>query len=281
MPLGLAGANKVVDRHPSFRLQRVIVIRTPENIELRYALAGAGSRAAAYFIDFVLMSLVGQLLINLLAYFIASLVALFSGEGTLWIGAVVTLLLFMMYNCYFMLFEWLLSGQTPGKRLMHIRVIKDGGYALRFFDTLVRNLLRVVDFIPLFYGVGLTSLLLTRNSQRLGDLAAGTLVVHQDQVLADSLLPALPAAPLAEPLPADKLSAVPVALLSLIGQFLARLDLLAPRARHDIATDLVDLVRRSSGLRPQAGQSSEGFLGIVFNQAEQIRSSSAPVAATA
>ena len=89
---------------------------------------------------------------------------------------------FALYNGYFILLEWLLNGQTPGKRLLHIRVIKQGGYALRFFDTLLRNLLRVVDFLPLFYGVGLTSLLLTRDSQRVGDLVAGTLVVYQEPV---------------------------------------------------------------------------------------------------
>ncbi len=78
-------------------------------------------------------------------------------------------------------------------------MIKQGGYALRFFDTLLRNLLRVVDFLPLFYGVGLTSLLLTRDSQRLGDLVAGTLVVYQEPVESGSLVAELPAAGLAEP----------------------------------------------------------------------------------
>ena len=101
---------------------------------------------------------------------------------------------FALYNGYFILFEWLLNGQTPGKRMLHVRVIKQGGYALRFFDTLLRNLLRVVDFLPLFYGVGLTSLLLTRDSQRLGDLVAGTLVVYQEPVETESLLADLPAA---------------------------------------------------------------------------------------
>ena len=110
-----------------------------------------------------------------------------------------TLVSFALYNGYFILFEWLLNGQTPGKRLLHIRVIKQGGYALRFFDTLLRNLLRVVDFLPLFYGVGLTSLLLTRDSQRLGDLVAGTLVVYQEPVQTESLLPDLPAPEESEP----------------------------------------------------------------------------------
>jgi uncharacterized RDD family membrane protein YckC len=155
--------------------QRVVSIRTPENIELAYALAGPGSRAAAYVVDLLIMSVICQVLINLLAYVVMLLFSTFGVQGGLWVSAIVTLVAFTLYNGYFILLEWLWNGQTPGKRLLHIRVIKQGGYALRFFDTLLRNLLRVVDFLPLFYGVGLTSLLLTRDSQRLGDLIAGTL----------------------------------------------------------------------------------------------------------
>ena len=103
-------------------------------------------------------------------------------RANLWVAAIVTLGSFALYNGYFILLEWLMNGQTPGKRMLHIRVIKQGGYSLRFFDTLLRNLLRVVDFLPLFYGVGLTSLVLTRDSQRVGDLVAGTLVVYQEPV---------------------------------------------------------------------------------------------------
>ena len=133
------------------------------------------------------------MLFNLLVYAFALLLSAFGVQSELWVSAIVGLGSFALYNGYFILFEWLLNGQTPGKRLLHIRVIKQGGYALRFFDTLLRNLLRVVDFLPLFYGVGLTSLLLTRDSQRLGDLVAGTLVVYQEPVQTESLLPDLPA----------------------------------------------------------------------------------------
>ena len=170
----------------------MISIRTPENIELSYALAGPGSRAAAYFIDLLVMFVVCQLLINLLVVAFAALLSALGVESRLWVSAIVGPARFALYNGYFILLEWLLNGQTPGKRLLHIRVIKQGGYALRFFDTLLRNLLRVVDFLPLFYGVGLTSLLFTRDSQRVGDLVAGTLVVYQEPVETDSLLAGSP-----------------------------------------------------------------------------------------
>ena len=165
------------------------------------------------------MSVVCQLLINLLVVAFAALFSALGVESQLWISAIVGLVAFALYNGYFILLEWLLNGQTPGKRLLHIRVIKQGGYALRFFDTLLRNLLRVVDFLPLFYGVGLTSLLFTRDSQRLGDLVAGTLVVYQEPVETDSLLPDLPAAEESEPpLPAVQLAAIPDEAISLAGR---------------------------------------------------------------
>ena len=148
---------------------------------------------------------------------------------------------FALYNGYFILLEWLLNGQTPGKRMLHIRVIKQGGYALRFFDTLLRNLLRVVDFLPLFYGVGLTSLLLTRDSQRLGDLVAGTLVVYQEPVETESLLPDLPAPERFEAaLPAVQLAAIPNEAISLADQYLRSRTELAPRPRQEIAAELVE-----------------------------------------
>src|SRR5262249_54993175 len=151
-----------------------------------------------------------QLLSNLITVLVTSLSPHISKGGELWAAAVASLLAFAIYNGYFIFFEWLLNGQTPGKRLLHIRVIQQGGYALRFFDTLLRNLLRVVDFIPLFYGVGLVSLLMSRNSQRLGDLVAGTLVVHQEPVATGSLLEDFPEAAVAdESMPAAQLAAIP------------------------------------------------------------------------
>ena len=225
--------DELMNDHQEPRFRRVISIRTPENIELSYALAGPGSRATAYVIDLLIMSVVCQVLINVLAYLFAMLVSAFGGQSTLWIAAMMTLGSFALYNGYFILLEWLMNGQTPGKRMLHIRVIKQGGYSLRFFDTLLRNLLRVVDFLPLFYGVGLTSLVLTRDSQRVGDLVAGTLVVYQEPVETESLLSDLPAPEESElPLPAAQLAAIPDEAISLAAQYLrSRIELAPRRAR--------------------------------------------------
>jgi uncharacterized RDD family membrane protein YckC len=260
--------------------QRVVSIRTPENIELSYALAGPGSRAAAYVIDLFLMFTVGQVLINLVVAGFALLVDALGAPSGLWMAAIVTLGSFALYNGYFILFEWLLNGQTPGKRVLHIRVIKDGGYALRFFDTLLRNLLRAVDFLPLFYGVGLTSILLTRESQRLGDLVAGTLVVYQEPVQTESLLPDLPAAEEFEaPLPAAQLAAIPSDAIALAGQYLNARGELAPRPRQEIAAELVDIIRETSGLEPRPAQSVESFLAAIVRQSSPALPWSSPAQA--
>ena len=247
----------------------MVSIRTPENIELSFALAGPASRAAAYFIDLLIMSVVCQMLLNLIVYAFALLASALGASGEAWVAAIGGLGFFALYNGYFILLEWLLNGQTPGKRLLHIRVIKQGGYALRFLDTLLRNLLRVIDFLPLFYGVGLTSLLLTRDSQRLGDLVAGTLVVYQEPVETESLLPDLPAPEESElPLPAAQLAAIPDEVIAMAGEYLRSRIELAPRPRQEVAAELVELIRETSGLEPQPGQSVESFLATVVRQAE-------------
>jgi uncharacterized RDD family membrane protein YckC len=262
--------------------QRVVSIRTPENIELSFALAGPGSRAAAYFIDLMIMSAAGQMLINLLAFALVALSRTMGVTSELWISAIAALLAFALYNGYFILLEWLWNGQTPGKRLLHIRVIKRGGFALRFFDTLLRNLLRAIDFLPLFYGVGLTSLLLSRDSQRLGDLVAGTLVVYQEPVQTDSFLGDLPSPDdLGAPFPAAQLSAIPDEAISLAGQYLRSRIELAPRPRQELAGELADLIHETSGLEPRPAQGIESFLASVVRQAEQAPPWSSPLAAQA
>ncbi len=212
----------------------MVSIRTPENIELSYALAGPGSRAVAYIVDVFIMFVVLQMLINLIASGFGLLLRMVGVASDMWIAGIAGIVSFGLYNGYFILFEWLLNGQTPGKRMLHVRVIKQGGYSLRFFDTLLRNLLRVVDFLPMFYGVGLTSLLLTRDSQRLGDLVAGTIVVYQDPVETGSLLADFPTTSESEPpLPAEQVAAIPGEAIQLADEYLRSRSELAPRPRQE------------------------------------------------
>jgi uncharacterized RDD family membrane protein YckC len=142
-------------------------VATPEGIELTLRLAGPVPRALAWSVDFFL-----RIAVVLLVMLVASLLGR-AGTGVVLITA------------FFV--EWLLpawfearwGGQTPGKRLFGIAVLNDDGTPVRWPGALTRNLLRAADFLPLFYGVGLIAMLANRDFKRLGDLAAGTVVVHQ------------------------------------------------------------------------------------------------------
>lgn len=150
-------------------------VRTAESVRLSYPLAGVGNRCLAAFLDVVFQSLLlGGLLI--LAAMLGNLRA-FGDQVALVAVSLYVLLLFGVLWGYYLLFEAVWNGQTPGKRLVGIRVVKDDGSPVDFFAVLVRNLVRIVDLLPGFYAIGTLSILLTRKAQRLGDLAAGTVVV--------------------------------------------------------------------------------------------------------
>ena len=153
-----------------------LIIDTPEQVHLEFVLAGIGSRFMAAFLDGV---------IELIVYLIVIFSAIFSSwkiydsSRSIWLQAALSLFFFCIYWGYHALFEALWKGQTPGKRWAGIRVIKDSGRPINAFEAIARNLVRVVDFLPLFYGVGVLTMLLNAKNRRLGDYVAGTLVVHE------------------------------------------------------------------------------------------------------
>ncbi|HEU4352852.1 MAG TPA: RDD family protein [Burkholderiales bacterium] len=142
-------------------------VATPEGIELTLRLAGPVPRALAWSVDLALRAA-----IVLVAMTLASPLGR-AGWG------VVLLTAFFVEWLLPAWFEAQMRGQTPGKRLFGIAVLNDDGTPLRWPAAMTRNLLRAVDFLPLMYGFGLVSMLLNRDFKRLGDLAAGTVVVYQ------------------------------------------------------------------------------------------------------
>jgi len=154
-----------------------LTIDTPEQVPLEFMLAGIGSRFMAAFLD-ILIELVLYLIMVLLSVWWASS-GFLSGSRSVWWSAIVSLVVFCINWGYYAIFEALWKGQTPGKRWARIRVIKDSGRPINTFEALARNLLRAVDFLPLFYGVGVITMLLNAKNRRLGDYVAGTLVVHE------------------------------------------------------------------------------------------------------
>ena len=146
---------------------------TTEKVPFSYRVAGIGSRFLAWFIDaalIVLLDFVGMMAGSILD-------AARPGVGT----ALIYLWIFGVLWGYFLVFEWLWRGHTPGKRLMGIRVIQWRGTGIAFYQAAVRNIVRMVDSLPFFYAVGIVVAACNRLQRRLGDFAAGTLVVHVER----------------------------------------------------------------------------------------------------
>lgn len=150
------------------RLDTVHTFETPEGVDLHLRVAGPVPRALAWVLD---------TLIRYAVLFVLSMVLLpLAGLG---VGAFL-IMLFLMEWFYPVLFE-VTRGATPGKKAMGLTVVHDNGTPIGWVASIIRNLLRVIDFFPLFYGVGLLSMLISRQFKRLGDLAAGTLVVYAEE----------------------------------------------------------------------------------------------------
>jgi uncharacterized RDD family membrane protein YckC len=166
------------------RLDTVHTFETPEGVDLHLRVAGPVPRALAWVLD---------TLIRYAVLFVLSIVLLpLAGLG---VGAFL-IMLFLMEWFYPVLFE-VTRGATPGKKAMGLIVVHDNGTPIGWAASIIRNLLRVIDFFPLFYGVGLLSMLISHQFKRLGDLAAGTLVVYAEEarradVVIDAAARALP-----------------------------------------------------------------------------------------
>lgn len=223
--------------------QAEMAVVTPESVVFSYEVAGIGSRFLAVLVDHVIEAL--------------AFAALLLAAGSLgWTGNKYFPMLAitgstLAYAGYFILFELLWDGQTPGKRLLGLRVVRDGGYGLTALECILRNVVRIIDFLPVFYGVGLVSMFLSEKSRRLGDFAAGTVVIK------------------------DQPSAIP-SLVRLAGP--AALNALAPEVQASIRRGVVtfnadelrvmrEFLRRRHGLPPDA----RGKLAARLGEAVRVR----------
>lgn len=157
----------------------ILDIQTPENVAFGYQVAGIGSRFLATLLDTLIVILLQvAILVALLLILRAFNITPLEGGLASWIYAVFGLVAFLFYWGYYIFFELLWNGQTPGKRWMGLRVIRADGTPITLSESLIRNLARLVDMLPAAYGVGIITMFVDKQSRRLGDLAAGTLVVH-------------------------------------------------------------------------------------------------------
>ncbi len=160
-------------------LDATVDVETPEQVIVSYTLAGIGTRGAAALIDLVLM----LVLTGTLWYVGASIPRLmptlrdFGGKS--WVNAVLIIGQFLILWGFFVVFEALWDGQTPGKRLLGLRVVRNGGGGVDIGASAARNLIRFIDFLPFGYFVGMICIIANQRNQRLGDLVAGTIVVRE------------------------------------------------------------------------------------------------------
>ena len=237
-----------------------ISIATPEGVDVQLTLAGVGSRFIAAVIDQVI-----QWSIMLAAMLGLALAGTSSGlddsddAGALAI-AVFVAVVFLVQFVYDVLFETLASGRTPGKRWTGLRVVRADGAPIGFVTSAVRNLLRLVDGLPGMYAVGIVAILASSRNQRLGDMAAGTLVVRERRGgRAKSQPVPVPATWAQAPPPAWDVSAVTADELATVRRFLERRGTLTPDARARLANELA-LRLRPKVVGPPEGQAPEAFL---------------------
>jgi uncharacterized RDD family membrane protein YckC len=154
-------------------MAREITVVTPENVQIEYELAGLASRTGAAVLDMLLQT--GLWLVLVLMGLIFRVETWLPGGN--WVSAILGIIAFIIYWGYFVFFETLWNGQTPGKRYARLRVVREGGVPIDLPCAAIRGLIRVIDFFLLLTGV--ICILVTQKNQRLGDLAAGTLVVKE------------------------------------------------------------------------------------------------------
>jgi uncharacterized RDD family membrane protein YckC len=238
-----------------------LTIETPEQIPLEFPLAGIGSRFLALALDTLIQAL-GLLVIVFVAEILLPTAARFTPRAWTWAAAIFFLSVFVLYSGYYVLFEIFWNGQTPGKRLVRLRVISDSGRPITVYEAVVRNLLRIIDQFPGLYVVGIISVFLTARNKRLGDIVAGTVVVHEKAMQETQPDFAAPAASTA-PSPGLQISAEE---LELIERFLQRRYDLSPEIRRQSAEQIAARLRARVNLAQEGAASAEDYLESLARQ---------------
>ena len=213
-----------------------ISIPTPEGVELELVLAGVGSRLVGALVDFLIKAVL------LFALWLVSAAAAEDAGG--FFIALTIIASFLVLWGYDVAFETLASGRTPGKRAAGLRVVRMGGEPVGFLASAVRNLLRLVDMQPGFlFAVGAITILFSQRNQRLGDLAAGTLVVRERRAPLPAVRPTAPDFATADRYAAWDVSGITAYELVTVRRFLERRWQLDPGARGRLGWELAERLR--------------------------------------
>jgi uncharacterized RDD family membrane protein YckC len=243
-----------------------LTIETPEQTSLDFAIAGIGSRFLAFAIDTLIQFAVFFVLI-FGGSVLTGVLAAAAPRAALWGFAGLVLLFFLIYFGYFAVFEIVWNGQTPGKRKIGLRVIKDSGRPLSPAESIGRNLMRIVDGLPAFYAIGALSAVVSKQSKRLGDYVAGSLVVRETSL--NELKP------LWQTLPAPTQTAAAPTLGSanltnedfvLIESYLNRRYDLEPFVRFRMADEILQRITAKLTLPPDSTLSTEQVLEALSHE---------------
>jgi uncharacterized RDD family membrane protein YckC len=256
----------------------ILNIETPENVAFGYQIAGIGSRFLAALVDTLLITLLQSLVILILFLFLNALFD-FSlddlGDLGSWLFAAAGLLAFTFYWGYYIFFEMIWNGQSPGKRWVGLRVLRADGTPVTLSESIIRNLVRLVDFLPAYYGIGVITMFIDERSRRLGDLAAGTLVVRDRGPVSLASLEARPAAAIPQAVssnadwPVELLSA---ADLQIAEDFLRRREELFNRP--DLSQHIAQTLCERMGFPSRTIQwpESEKIIGQIVQASRTLRS---------
>ena len=240
------------------------IVDTPESIDFAYDVAGIGSRFMAALIDTLILVLL-QLVVGLIgAFAVAQLGDLDAAQSVLL--AIWATASFILLWGYYLVFELIWNGQTPGKRAVGLRTVREGGRPITAVASIIRNLVRIIDFLPGLYGLGVLTMFIDKRSRRLGDLAAGTLVVKERRAISLESLTNTMAPVLVPPRPYDapaapllpNLNLIDPADYDLVQEFLRRRPELKTESRQRLGAQLADRLRQRLSLPP--GGDPELFL---------------------
>lgn len=242
-----------------------VYLRTPESVELEFPLAGIGNRAYALVVDYLIWWIVLVVFLFIWGFLTVYTSNFWSSEAVaLWMMAIQILLFFAIHIGYFVSFETLWQGQTPGKRLAKIRVICDDGRPVGLGQATLRSLLRPVDD---FFFIGVFLIVFTKTEKRLGDLVAGTLVIQEEpETIAGDFPIPNNAQPLVEYLKMEAdLSQLLPDDFAVVREYLRRRKALLPQARIELARKLAYQVKDIISLEKiPEGVTASRFLEAIY-----------------
>lgn len=228
---------------------RFYTVETPEQIDLAYDVAGIGSRFLAALLDHIFIGLI----LSLSCVFVSIVASrLDLGLDSELVLSLFVLGVYLSLCAYHIFFETIWNGQTPGKRIIGLRMVRTGGRPIGFLGSTIRNFIRLVDFLPILYGLGVIVMFIDRRSRRLGDLAAGCMAVRERKAVTLESLVAPgpyepPVVPAAQQITIPNLQALRSDDYDIVQEYLRRRSGLSLEARERLAQQLIEGLQQRLG----------------------------------